>query len=61
MRTDKDLLLKDILDLFSFEIKHSKRHGLDFVKITVPRATLLCNHIRQQEKQTKAPRCPTWA
>lgn len=46
-------ILQDIKDLLSFEIKHSKRHGLDMVSITVPRATLIIHEITDKLKEHK--------
>lgn len=39
-------ILTEIHDLLAFELKNAKRHGLDEIRITVPRAKSLCNTIR---------------
>jgi len=39
-------LLNEIHDLLAFEVKNSKRHELDEIRITVPRAKAICNAIR---------------
>jgi hypothetical protein len=39
-------LLNEIHDLMAFEVKNSKRHNLDEIRITIPRAKALCNAIR---------------
>lgn len=46
-------ILQDIKDLLSFEIKHSKRHGLERVSITVPRAILIIHEINDRLKEHK--------
>jgi hypothetical protein len=39
-------LLNEIHDLMAFEVKNSKRHNLDEIRITIPRAKAICNAIR---------------
>ena len=39
-------LLTEIHDLMAYEVKNSKRHNLDEIRISVPRAKAICNAIR---------------
>jgi hypothetical protein len=39
-------LLNEIHDLLAFQVKGAKRHDLDEIRITVPRAKAICNAIR---------------
>ena len=45
----KEILI-ELRDLLAFEKKHAKRHGLDRVSLTVPRATLILNQINKALK-----------
>ena len=46
-------LLKQINDLFEFQIKTAKRHDLDEIRITVPRAKMISRDIKETIKETK--------
>ena len=46
----KELLI-ELRDLLAFERKHAKRHGLDRVSLTVPRANLILNQINEALKK----------
>ena len=46
-------LLTEIHDLFAFQIKQAQRHDLEEIRITVPRAKLICREIREAKKAFK--------
>jgi len=52
-----EIIIKELFielhDLLIFEVKHSKRHGLDRVSISLPRATLIIHHITDKLKEHK--------
>ena len=43
-------LLREVRDLLAFLVKQSKRHDLDEIRITVPRATTLIHAINKMIK-----------
>lgn len=50
MKSDKDMILQDIKSLLQFQLKQAKRHGLEYVKLTVPRARLFIREINKANK-----------
>lgn len=42
-----------ISDLLRFEIKQSERHGLDSIRITLPRAKEIVRDLRETMKEAK--------
>lgn len=46
-------ILLEIKDLLEFETRQAKRHDLDEIRITVPRALTLSHAIREVLKQYK--------
>ena len=46
-------LLKQINDLFEFQLKTATRHDLDEIRITVPRARMISKDIRETIRETK--------
>lgn len=42
-----------ISDLLRFEIKQAERHGLDSIKITVPRAKEIVRDLRESMKEAR--------
>jgi hypothetical protein len=46
-------LLNEIHDLMAYEVKNSKHHNLDEIRITVPRAKAICNAIRIARHQAR--------
>ena len=46
-------LLKQINELFEFQLKTATRHDLDEIRITVPRARMFSKDIRETIKEAK--------
>lgn len=46
-------LLKQINDLFEFQLKTAKRHDLDEIRVSVPRARMLSREIKETIKEEK--------
>ena len=46
-------VLTEIHDLLAFQLKMAKRHELEEIRITVPRARLICREIREAKKALK--------
>jgi hypothetical protein len=44
-----------ISDLLRFEIKQAERHGLDSIKITLPRAKQIARELREGIKEQAKP------
>jgi hypothetical protein len=49
-------LLNEIHDLLAFQVKGAKRHNLDEIRITVPRAKAICNAIRNEKHHARVNR-----
>lgn len=50
MKSEKDIILQGIKSALQFELKQARRHGLEYVKLTVPRARLICHEINKANK-----------
>jgi hypothetical protein len=46
-------VLTEIHDLLAFQLKMAQRHDLEEIRITVPRAKLICREIREAKKAFK--------
>jgi hypothetical protein len=46
-------LLEQINDLFEFQLKTAKRHDLDEIRITVPRAKMISRDIKETIREAK--------
>lgn len=47
------IVLTEIHDLLAFQLKQATRHDLEEIRISVPRARLICREIREAKKTAK--------